>query len=94
VQDKALPQVTFSYLGAPPQVDWLPYLPDQQPVYAAAVEPGGPNGLTFIQGHCRSVMILNACFHDNVIDPEPLAAAFALIRSDPIGLLSEQGGVR
>lgn len=94
VEEGALPQVTFSYVGAPPQIDMLPYLPDHEPVYASRVEPGGPTGLTFLQGHCRGGMLLTACFHDNVIDPEPVAAALALIRSDPIGLLSQQGGVR
>lgn len=94
VDDGALPQVTFSYLGAPPQIDWLPYLPDRQPVYVASVEPGGPNGITFLQGHRRGEMLLNATFHDNVVDPEPLAAAMALIGSDPIGLLSERSGIR
>jgi hypothetical protein len=39
-------------------------------------------------------MLLNATFHDNVVDPEPLAAAMALIGSDPIGLLSERSGIR
>jgi hypothetical protein len=94
VDDGQLPQVTFSYLGAPPQVDWLPYLPDHQPVYAASVEPGGPHGLTFVHGHSRGHMILNACFHDNVIDPALLDAAMKLISADPIGLLSEPAGTR
>jgi hypothetical protein len=85
-----LPQVTFSYLGSPPQVDWLPYTSDDRAVYAASVEPGGPFGLTFIQGHCRGHMILNACFHDNVVDHAAVEAAINLVSTDPIGLLSEQ----
>jgi hypothetical protein len=39
-------------------------------------------------------MLLNATFHDNVIDPELLHAAMTLVKSDPIGLLSERTGVR
>lgn len=89
-----LPQVTFTYIGAPPQIDWLPYLPDHRPVYAASVEPGGPHGLTFVQGHSRGQMILNACFHDNVIDAARLAAAMKLVSADPIGLLSESAGTQ
>jgi hypothetical protein len=94
VEEDALPQVTFSYVGAPPQIDMLPYLPGHEPVYASRVEPGGPNGLTFLQGHCRGGMLLTACFHDNVIDAELVTAAMALVGSDPIGLLSEQGRIR
>jgi hypothetical protein len=93
VEEDALPQVTFSYVGAPPQIDMLPYLPGHEPVYASRVEPGGPNGLTFLQGHCRGGMLLTACFHDNVIDAELVTAAMDLVGSDPIGLLSEQGRV-
>jgi len=89
-EDGRLPQVTFSYLGSPPQVEWLPYISGHRPIYAASVEPGGPHGLTFIQGHCRGHMILNACFHDNVVDRATVQTAMDLVGDDPIGLLSEQ----
>lgn len=90
VEDGLRPQITFTYLGVPPQVDWLPYLPGQAPVYAAGVEPGGPYGMTLVHGHCRGGMVLNACFHDNVIDPVAVEAAMDLMGEDPIGLLEQQ----
>ena len=92
VNTSALPQLTLSYLGAPTQVDTLPYQSAQPPVYAASVEPGGPLGLTFVHGHCAGQMILNSCFHDNVVDAELVRKAHDAMTTDPIGLLT--GSVR
>ena len=92
VADHESPQLTFSYLGAPPLVDCLPYLPGQSPTYAASVEPGGPNGLTFLLGHVNGGIIINAIFHDNVVDFAQVEAAVQMVRCDPIGLLSSSGG--
>jgi hypothetical protein len=92
IEEHALPQVTFSYLGAPPLVDCLPYLPGQSPTYAASVEPGGPNGLTFLLGHVNGGIILNAIFHDNIVDAAQVEAAVQMVNSDPVGLLSGTAG--
>jgi hypothetical protein len=87
-----LPQVTFSYLGAPPLIDCLPFLPGQKPTYAASVEPAGPNGVTFLLGHVHGGIIVNAIFHDNVVDAAKVEAAVQMANSDPIGLLSGTAG--
>jgi hypothetical protein len=92
IEEHALPQVTFSYLGAPPLVDCLPYLAGQRPTYAASVEPGGPNGLTFLLGHVNGGIILNAIFHDNIVDAAQVEAAVQMVNSDPVGLLSGKAG--
>ena len=85
-----LPQVTFSFLGAPPTVQMLPFVTGERPVYAASVEPAGPDGLTFVHGECAGQMILNACFHDNVIDADLMNEVLDLVVTDPLALLSEQ----
>jgi hypothetical protein len=89
-----LPQVTFSYLGtSPPPIEWLPYASEPH-VYAASVEPGGPQGVTFLHGTQDGEMGVNTTFHDNVVDSVKVHEALGLICSDPVALLSEARGAR
>jgi hypothetical protein len=90
MEESGVPRLTFSFLGAPQLVAGLPYVPGRPPTYAASVEPDGPYGMTFIHGECAGWMILNAIFHDNVIDVALVQQAMDLIGSDPLSLLSDE----
>jgi len=90
MEEGGVPRLTFSFLGAPQLVGGLPYVPGRPPTYAASVEPDGPYGMTFIHGECAGWMILNAIFHDNVIDAALVQQAMDLIGSDPLSLLSDE----
>ena len=92
MEANGIPRLTLSFLGAPPLVECLPYLPYCPPVYAASVEPDGPYGLTFVHGENAGAMLINAAFHDNVIDSAPIDQAIELIAADPVRLLSEPVG--
>ena len=79
MEANGIPRLTLRLLGAPPLVECLPYLPDRPPVYAASIEPDGPYGLTFVHGENAGAMLINAAFHDNVIDSAPIDQAIELI---------------
>jgi hypothetical protein len=89
VNPNGLLRVTFSNLGKSPEIDSLPFLSEPPTVYAGSVPIEGPLGLTFLAGETSRVMTIDTTFHDNVVDPSVVREAMDLIRSDPIGLLSD-----
>lgn len=94
VDTAARPRMTFSNLGWSPEIDSLPFLPDEPPVYAGSVPPEGPLGMTVLCGDNRRVMAMDTTFHDNAVNPVMLREAMGLALADPIGLLSDSRGAR
>lgn len=80
--------VAFSSLGQPPGIRELPFDGSAAPLFAGAVEPGGPTGLTFLFIELAGALHTSISFHDNVIDPVLVRSALDLFGAHPDDLVT------
>ncbi|MCV7152498.1 hypothetical protein [Mycolicibacterium pyrenivorans] len=83
-------RVTFSSVGQPPQIDALPFLPGEPPIYAGGVEPDGPHGLTFLVSETSRASVVSASFHDNVVSADAVQEALTTFGRQVHGHVSHQ----
>lgn len=84
-------QVTVTDLGDMPYFGDNPVLAELEScVSGASGVPGSPNGITAAVVHTPQTTTVSLAFHENVVDPQLVRRALALLATSPLALLTDR----
>ncbi|MDQ1715991.1 MAG: hypothetical protein QOC60_1936 [Frankiaceae bacterium] len=86
-------QLAFTHIGRPQSIERLGFVAGEIPVYAGALDPAGPTGITVATTRTGGTLQLSVTMHANVTDVTAVSHALDLIADDPVALL-EDGATR